>query len=246
MPLRMGPASSRRATVHRPFSRPRRCRRLRLPGCAARSRSSSHRSPTVSDDGLSSGRGGHREPLLTGVDGEVRGPDEAGQGEADAVGQVDREGRCAPRPPPATGMPAAYAFWVSSKLARLVTTSTCPVSGSRPSRERPADHLVDGVVPPDVLPGDEQLAGGREQPRRVDAAGAVERLLRRHAAVRAGCSRTAGSTSRGPGRPHTGSSSAAASMLAVPQTPQALVVSEGAAALSGNEIPARRVTSTTL
>jgi hypothetical protein len=34
-------------------------------------------------------------------------------------------------------MPAIAAFWVSSKLARPLTISTCPASGSRPPRRRP-------------------------------------------------------------------------------------------------------------
>ena len=75
------------------------------------------------------------------------------------------------------GIPAIIAFWVSSKLARPLTISTQPDSGSRSCAGGPADDLVDRVVPADVLAHDQQLALGGEQAGRVQPAGAVEHLL---------------------------------------------------------------------
>jgi hypothetical protein len=47
-----------------------------------------------------------------------------------------------------------------------------------PLAQRPADHLVDGIVPADVLAQRQQLAIGREQPGRVQPAGRREHSLR--------------------------------------------------------------------
>ena len=89
--------------------------------------------------------------------------------------------------------------------------------------QRPADHLVDGVVPADVLAHAEQLAVGGEQPGGVQPAGALEGRLGRPQPVRQHGQQLAGTRS--------GSSAHSnrvrvrtASMLALPHTPHELVV----------------------
>ena len=57
-------------------------------------------------------------------------------------------------------MPAATAFCTSSKPARPLTTRHASAGDCARQHPRPGD-LVDGVVPPDVLAYDEQLARRR-------------------------------------------------------------------------------------
>ena len=66
-----------------------------------------------------------------------------------------------------TGMPAVTAFWTSSNEARPLTSRREAGQRQLPLAQRPADHLVDGIVPADVLAQRQQLAIGREQPGRV-------------------------------------------------------------------------------
>src|ERR1700733_14972863 len=79
-----------------------------------------------------------------------------------------------------SGMPASTAFCTSSNEARPETSSAQPASGrlSCSGPQPPADDLVDRVVPSDVLPDGEQLAGRGEQAGRVQAAGGGEHPLR--------------------------------------------------------------------
>ncbi len=78
------------------------------------------------------------------------------------------------------GMPAITAFCTSSKLARPDTCSTDAAQRQPVVQHRPADDLVDGVVPADVFAQHEQFAGRRVEERGgVQSAGLVEdRLLR--------------------------------------------------------------------
>ncbi len=72
--------------------------------------------------------------------------------------------------------PAATAFWTSSKPARPLTTRYG--RGGRLTRQDPRPgHLVDGVVPPDVLAYDVLVAVGGEQPGRVHPTGPAEHVL---------------------------------------------------------------------
>ncbi len=77
-----------------------------------------------------------------------------------------------------TGMPAITAFWVSSKDARPLTSSTVPVERDAVGFQRPADDLVDGVVAADVFAHGQRGAVGPEQRGAVQPAGAGEYLLR--------------------------------------------------------------------
>ena len=81
-------------------------------------------------------------------------------------------------------MPAIAAFWVSSKLARPLTISTCPDSGSRPARTPSPMTLSTALCRPDVLAQGDQLPRGGEQPRGVQPAGLLEHLLLRAQPVR--------------------------------------------------------------
>ena len=107
--------------------------------------------------------------MLAAVDVERAAAQEADERQSRPRRPGRRPACSAPRRPRAPGSPASVAFCTSSKLARPLTISTCPVSGSRPARSRPADHLVDRVVPAHVLPDAHQLAAGREQAGRVQA-----------------------------------------------------------------------------
>ena len=75
-------------------------------------------------------------------------------------------------------MPAMTAFWASSNEARPLTSSMVPAQRNAAVFDGPADELVDGVVPPDVLAHGEQLPGAGEQSGRVQAPGGLEHLLR--------------------------------------------------------------------
>ena len=59
-----------------------------------------------------------------------------------------------------TGTPATAAFCTISNDARPETWSTRSDSGQRAGQQLLADHLVDRVVPTDVLPDAEQPAVG--------------------------------------------------------------------------------------
>ena len=77
-----------------------------------------------------------------------------------------------------TGQPATAAFCTSSNERRPLTQSTDSRERQAAVEERPADHLVERVVPADVLARAEQLAGRGEEAGRVQAAGRGERRLR--------------------------------------------------------------------
>ena len=77
-----------------------------------------------------------------------------------------------------TGMPATAAFWTSSNEARPETSATELAERRRAGEHAVADDLVERVVAADVLAHERQLAVGREQPGRVQPAGALERPLR--------------------------------------------------------------------
>ena len=124
-----------------------------------------------------------------------------------------------------TGMPAMAAFWASSKLARPLTRSTCPASGIRPARQRPADHLVDRVVATDVLASADELAARGEEPSRVQPAGTVESASGPPVAGRAAGGSVDASTVAGSAcEVEQWNAVRTASMLALPQTPHELVV----------------------
>ena len=76
-----------------------------------------------------------------------------------------------------TGTPAMTAFCASSKDARPLTRRTVPDNGIRLCSTAQPMHLVDGVVPADVLANHEQGPVGGEQRGAVQAAGAGEHLL---------------------------------------------------------------------
>ena len=83
-----------------------------------------------------------------------------------------------------SGTPASHAFCRISNEVRPLTNSS-RVAGRQPaSEEPPADDLVDGVVPPDVLGGVDDVAVERAQRGGVQAAGGGERLLERREAPR--------------------------------------------------------------
>ncbi len=82
------------------------------------------------------------------------------------------------------GVPATAAFCTSSKERRPLTQTSLSASGSRPSRKRPADDLVEGVVAADVLADDDQRPVGVEEAGCVQAAGGGEGGLRGAQAVR--------------------------------------------------------------
>ena len=90
------------------------------------------------------------------------------------------------RPPTTIGAPATAAFCTSSKERRPLTQTSVSASGSRPSRKRPPDHLVEGVVPADVLADETRLPVAVEEPGRVQAAGGGEGRLRCAQPVREG------------------------------------------------------------
>ena len=74
------------------------------------------------------------------------------------------------------GTPPASAFCIISKEVRPLRSR---VSGQRRRlfEQRPAEQLVQGVVPPDVFPEGEQFAGEIEKSAGVESAGAPEGLL---------------------------------------------------------------------
>ena len=95
-----------------------------------------------------------------------------------------------------TGMPAITAFWVSSNDARPLTSSTVARQRYPVLLQRPADDLVDGVVPADVLADRQRGAVDVEQRRAVQAAGAGEHLLRVAQPIRHGRQRLRGDHGR--------------------------------------------------
>jgi hypothetical protein len=62
-----------------------------------------------------------------------------------------------------------------------------PIRRERSVEKTIADDLVDRVVSADILAEHDQFPAGVEQRRRVQAAGAVERLLRRPHLLRQAC-----------------------------------------------------------
>ena len=82
-----------------------------------------------------------------------------------------------------TGRRAASAFCTISKEMRPEIMSTWPTSGTRSRSQRPADHLVDGIVAADVLAHHEERAVGRDQRGGMQAAGAGEHRLGGHQAI---------------------------------------------------------------
>ena len=76
---------------------------------------------------------------------------------------------------PAT--PAATAFCTISNETRPLTTSSWSVAGSAAVEQRVPDHLVDGVVPADVLAHHSSSPRAAGERGRVDGAGAVEGAL---------------------------------------------------------------------
>ena len=116
-------------------------------------------------------------------------------------------------------MPAAIAFCTSSKPARPLTTRHASAGGG--AGEHPgAGDLVDGVVPPDVLAYDEQVAVGGGQAGRVHPAGAVEDAAAASRSRSGSRRTTVGEGSAPVQRPTTGAASASA-MLSLPHTPHA-------------------------
>ena len=123
-----------------------------------------------------------------------------------------------------TGMPAIAAFWVSSKLARPLTISTCPASGSRPARTPSPMTLSTALCRPTSSRSATSSPVGGEQAGRVQAAGLVEHLLRRAQPVgqREQHLQRQPRARRRPRR--TRVFVRIASMLALPQTPHELEV----------------------
>ena len=122
-----------------------------------------------------------------------------------------------------TGMPAIHAFWVSSKLARPETSSTWPVSGSRRSRAAQPTTLSTALC----RPTSSRTTTG--SPWAVNRPAACRPPVRANA--RCAARSRSGSAVSVPASTVTGSPSTAhrdrvriASMLALPQTPQELVV----------------------
>ncbi len=125
-------------------------------------------------------------------------------------------------------MPAAAAFWTSSKLTRPLTSSTVLVQRQRPGKRSLADELVEGVVAPDILAQRHELAVRRKQAGRVEAASGLERLLRRAQCL----GQRAGSSPRHVGPSGSGSQRrTTSSMLALPQIPQLAVATVFRAAM---------------
>ena len=150
-------------------------------GCAGRSRSSSHRRHSQDDACPATADTATRcSPAYTVKWGGRTKPTRVMPTRSASSTASDEAADTAA----STGMPAAWAFWVSSKLARLRDHEDVPGEREPALAQRPAEDLVDGVVPPDVLAGDEQLAADGEQACGVEAAGAVERLLGRAQAAR--------------------------------------------------------------
>ena len=144
------------------------------------------------------------------------------------------------------GMPTTLAFWMISKLARALTTSTCPASGSAPTRAAAPTTLSTALCRP---------TSSRTCSRSPDA---VARPAAWTPPVRSktGCCwrRTSGSPATTSAERESGSPATAyrllvrtASTEAEPQTPHALVMpcvrSRGARCSTA---PGARVTSTTL
>ena len=125
----------------------------------------------------------HLDPPRLRVDVQRAAADEAAERDA-AVGGEARP-RATTGAPTATssGQPATAAFWTSSNESRPLTQRIEPESGAARRGTR-ADDLVERVVAADVLAHAEQLAVGREEPGRVQAAGHLERRLRRAQPVR--------------------------------------------------------------
>ena len=81
--------------------------------------------------------------------------------------------------PTATRIGAPATGGLLHELEREAPAHAEHVTGEREPavEQRPADDLVHRVVAPDVLPDEHELARGREQAGRVQAAGALERRL---------------------------------------------------------------------
>ena len=179
MPLRMGPASSRAATVVSPFSR-----LYRAAGLPATSRPSSTRTRRTSQPAwlLASMRstrkpvGSQAQPVAARVDGQPRRAGEAHQRQAGLGGQLDRQRRRR-RHRDQGRQPGHHGLLHQLEAGPPADHQDVPGQRQPPLAAGPADHLVDGVVPADVLAHDQRLAVGGEDPGRVQAAGLVEDLL---------------------------------------------------------------------
>ena len=120
-------------------------------------------------------------------------------------------------------MPAIAAFWVSSKLARPLTMSTCPDSGSRPSRTPSPITLSTALCRPT------SSRSATSSPSAVNSPAACSPPVFSNTSCAARSrSGSASSTSSGSRAPSAATSNAVlvriASMLALPQTPQELEV----------------------
>ena len=165
------------------------------------------------------------DPLRARVDVHGRTAQEADQRHPGLRRPARPPATTAPRPPRAPGRPAITAFCTSSNDARPDDHQHAARQRDAPVQQRPADHLVDGVVPPDVLAHHEQLAAGGEQPGRVQPAGRVEHPLGRAQRVGQAVSSAASvDPQRRRRRRANRLRSRTASMLALPQTPHDDVV----------------------
>ena len=122
-----------------------------------------------------------------------------------------------------TGMPAIAAFWVSSKLARPLTISTCPDSGSRPARTPSPTTLSTALCRPT------SSRRATSSPSAVNSPAACSPPVRSKTSCAARSrSGSAAAPPAAAGRRRRRRRSAVfvriASMLALPQTPQELEV----------------------
>ena len=122
-----------------------------------------------------------------------------------------------------TGIPAITAFWVELEGGSPAHQQHGAGQRDTVRFQRPADHLVDGVVPADVLAHRQQRAVAAEQCRGVQSAGGGENLLRERTAPGIAVS-VAAATVEGSSPGECRLVSRTASREALPQTPHDEVV----------------------
>ena len=124
-----------------------------------------------------------RDPRRMRVDVEAAAADEADQRDAGFLGQLDRQARR--RRHRGDERHAGQPRLLQDLERGAAADEQQRVAGRQPAGQQPpADDLVDGVVPPDVLGGVDDVAVERAQRGGVQAAGGGERLLERREARR--------------------------------------------------------------
>ncbi len=162
------------------------------------------------------------DPLGSAVDDHALAAQEADDRDADLLRQVDGERRGAPTPPPGPGSPPSPSC-VNSKLARPDTIRTVPLRGSLPSLTAHPTTLSTALWRPTSSRRRHLAAPPVEQRRGVQPTGLLEHVLRRPS--RSGnVARSAGSSTRSSWCTACCEVVRTASMLALPHSPQELVV----------------------